>query len=107
MTSYAFVVFSSPVAGQEEEYNRWYTQQHLDDVLRVPGFKTAQRYKLAQSNAAAPGPYLAIYGIETSDVQKTLAQLSERAGTSQMPLSPALDLNHVKTFLYEAVSEPK
>ena len=105
MARYTFLVFSNPVAGQEEEYNRWYTQQHLGDVLRVPGFVAAQRFKLPQDDPAAPAPYLAVYEIESGDVQKTLAQLNERAGTSQMLLSPALDVDRVKTFLYEAVCE--
>lgn len=105
MKSYAFLVFSNPVATQDAEYNRWYTHQHVGDVLRVPGFRTARRYRLAQSDSAAPAPYLAVYGIESADVQKTLAELHARAGTSQMPLSPALDLDQVKTFLYEALDE--
>ena len=36
MKRFAYVIFSRPTSGQEQEYNRWYTDQHLGDVLRVP-----------------------------------------------------------------------
>ena len=107
MARYVFTVFSNATAGQEQEYNRWYNEQHVPDVLKVPGFVAAERFKLAQSDPNAPAPYLAIYEIETNDVQKTLAQLNERANTPAMQLSPALDLNSVKTFLYESIAPLK
>ena len=44
MTKCNFVILSNPVAGREDEFNEWYTKQHLDDVLKVPGFVAAQRF---------------------------------------------------------------
>ena len=107
MARYVYTVFSNAVAGQEKEYNRWYNEQHLDDVLRVAGFVSAQRFKLAQPDPQAPAQYLAIYNIDSNDVQKTLAQLVELAGKPQMPISPALDMQVVKTFLYEQITDVK
>lgn len=107
MARYAYTVFSHAVAGKEDEYNRWYSGQHLDDVLRVPGFVSAQRFKLALEDAAAPAQYLAIYEVETDDPQQALADLSARAGTPAMPISPALDLAEVKALLYGAITARK
>ena len=42
--TYYFFVFSNPVAGHEDEYNKWYNEQHAPDVVAVPGFVTAQRF---------------------------------------------------------------
>jgi len=64
-----FLVFTKPVPGMEDEYNHWYDNQHVHDVVRVPGVVSAQRYEVAH-----PGPgggettdrYLAIYEIEGS-----------------------------------------
>src|SRR5882672_8699666 len=107
MARYAYTVFSDAVAGKEEEFNRWYTGQHLDDVLRVPGFVAAQRFKLAQEDAAAPARYLAIYEVESDDPLQTLSKLQSRAGTPEMPISPALDVAVVKALLYGAITEKK
>jgi hypothetical protein len=105
MPRYAYVIFSSAVQGQEAEYNRWYSGQHVGDVLRVPGVLAGQRFKLAQPDAGAPGPYLAVYEIESDDVQQTLAQIASRAGTPDMPVSPAFDLTSVTALVYEAITE--
>jgi hypothetical protein len=107
MARYVYAVFSNAVAGKEDEYNRWYTEQHLDDVLRVPGFIAAQRFRLALEDAAAPAQHLAIYEMETDDPRKTLAELEARAGTPAMPISPALDVAVVKALLYGAITAHK
>jgi hypothetical protein len=93
MARHVFVVFTNPVAGQEKTYNDWYTNQHLADVLKVPGFVSARRFRLSNTQrAAAPHPwqYMALYDIETDDLKGTLAILSERSGTPAMVLSDAL-----------------
>jgi hypothetical protein len=81
MTSY-FVVLSNAVEGRDEEFNDWYTNRHLGDVLQVPGFSSARRFGLAGSDKqtlAIPGvdagesdpeskgaeyKYLALYGLD-------------------------------------------
>ncbi|MDA3630739.1 hypothetical protein OU415_35305 [Saccharopolyspora sp. WRP15-2] len=79
MGRYKFVVFTKPIEGREAEYNEWYDDQHVPDVLNVPGFVAAQRFRLA-SDQRMPGPleweYLAIYEIETDDLKESLAILA-------------------------------
>jgi hypothetical protein len=41
--TYYYFVFSNPVAGHEDEYNKWYNEQHAPDVVAVPGFVTKKR----------------------------------------------------------------
>ena len=69
------VVLSNPVEGKEEEYNEWYTNTHLKDVLSIPGFVAAQRFKLDEKNLATDTPYryMAIYEIESEDIKSTMA----------------------------------
>ena len=104
MTHYCFVVISNPVAGQEEEYNRWYTDQHLPDVLAIPGIVGAQRFKLAQPKSDLPGGYLALYDIETNDPQAVMAELERRSGTPQMVMSEALDMSRISATLFSAMT---
>jgi hypothetical protein len=110
MAKYAFAVFTEPVAGQEEEFNRWYDQQHLGDVLKVDGLLAAQRFRLEPEPGAAPGAptrYLAIYEMETDDPAATMAALTSRANTPAMPISEAMNGAAVKTYLGKAIGERK
>lgn len=91
MTRHLLLVSSDPVTGSEEDYQRWYDEVHLHDVLSVPGFVRAQRF-VAQPSVHGELPdnrFLAIYEIETDDLAGTLAQLSQAA--RGMVLSPAFD----------------
>jgi len=47
MAIYKLIALGNPVEGQDTEYNDWYTNQHLQDVTDVPGYRSAQRFKLA------------------------------------------------------------
>ena len=40
------VVFSNPVAGKEDEFNEWYDNVHIPELLTVPGMLSATRYAL-------------------------------------------------------------
>ena len=66
MTTSLFVVHSNPVEGLEAEFNDWYDNRHLDDILAIPGFTRARRYKLsaAQFTPFEQFKYLAMYEIE-------------------------------------------
>src|SRR3954454_17671835 len=74
-------------------HNDWYTNVHLGDVLKVPGIVAAQRFKLSdvqRGEPPFPWHYLALYEIDTNDLNHTLAVLKERSGTSAMVISDAL-----------------
>lgn len=99
------VVLSRPVEGRDDEYNDWYTNQHLRDVLKVPGFASAQRFKIkGEPVAGEPWEYLAVYEIDHEDPQVVLADLGKRAGGEQMPMSPAL-ASELYCVLYEAITD--
>jgi hypothetical protein len=105
MKRFAMVVQSSPVAEREDEYNNWYENQHLPDILRVPGFKSAQRFVLAQDDKCAVSKYMAIYEFETDNLAETMATLQARSGTEDMVLSEAMDRQSMSFALWMAVSE--
>jgi 3-oxosteroid 1-dehydrogenase len=98
---FLFVVFTNANEGREREYNEWYTNQHLADVVRLPGVTSAQRFELAEKQRVAPPhpwKYMAIYEIETTDLQSTIDALQARSGTADMPVSGALDARRVSWF---------
>src|SRR5271155_4214779 len=72
--TYYFFVFSNPVAGHEDEYNKWYNEQHAPDVVAIPGFVTAQRFvkndlPLYRMVDLQVPKYLIIYKIVSADVE--------------------------------------
>jgi hypothetical protein len=93
MTDYMFVVLSNPMPGKEDDYNRWYTETHLQDMLAVPGFTAAQRFALAETSDGAPASfkYCALYEATTDDPRGMLDEVLRRAGGLTMPIDPGMD----------------
>ena len=52
---------------REKEYNDWYDNIHLPDVLETPGFIGATRYENTTPQEGE-ARFLAIYEIETDDI---------------------------------------
>jgi hypothetical protein len=89
-----FLVFTKPVDGMEDEYNKWYDDVHVHDVARVPGVVSAQRYDLAHPGPGGGEPahrHLAIYELE-GDPAIAMDAMMSRFLTEEMPGSDALDL---------------
>jgi hypothetical protein len=97
MSRHLYLVFSSPVEGRESEYNEWYSNIHLRDVLKVPGFVAAQRFKQAE------GAYLAVYEIESEDPGEALGALGRAA--KDMNMSDALDRDNISTMLFSPITD--
>jgi hypothetical protein len=93
MARHTFVVFTNPTEGREDEFNDWYDNTHLNDVLKVEGFVAAQRFKLAQTDPAQEFPhrYLSLYEIESDDLGKVTQALSEAGDSGAMLISESLD----------------
>lgn len=93
MTKHHLLAFTNPVAGREEEFNRWYDERHVPDLLAVPGFVSAQRFALTDATGQdkAGWTYLALYELETDDPDALMAEVRSRLGTEVMPVSDALD----------------
>jgi hypothetical protein len=93
MARYVFAVYSNAVEGCEQEYNDWYSNRHLSDLLAVPGIISARRLVLAEQqvrDVPQPFKYFSLYEIETDDLQGFIGELTSRAGTELMPRSNAL-----------------
>jgi hypothetical protein len=107
------VVYTNPVSPElETDFNDWYDQVHLPEVLSVAGFTSATRYRLADvqmpgSAAAAAAQrhrYLAIY--EVDDLATAAEAL--RAAAPAMTAGPAMDVTDVRpvSLLFEALPAP-
>jgi len=108
MGEYVLVVYSRPAAGREEEYNDWYNNQHLKDVLAQPGYISARRYKLTKfklddAMPDASHPYVAFYHMETDDPEQTLNDMKQRVEAGVIGLTEAMGPDFL-AYCYEAAS---
>jgi hypothetical protein len=104
--TYFFLVFNSPVAGKEAEYNQWYNEQHAPDVVSVPGFVSAQRFvynEVQLREVALKKPkYLVMYKIVTADLPAVLAEVKRRLSTGETRVSNTLDPTSGQMGIYRA-----
>lgn len=101
------LVFTNAVEGQAEAFNDWYDNVHLPDVLKIPGIKSAIRFKLGDVQRMDPPyryEYCAIYELDTDDVASIVAELKKRPGTEQMKMSTAM-VPEREALFFEKISE--
>lgn len=103
MAKYILVVPSSAHPGKDDDYNRWYDDTHLGDLLAIPGIKSGTRYNADSASPNAPeASYLAVYEIETDEPGQVMSELGRRAQAGEMEISPALDPSSARMWLYKA-----
>ena len=107
MGNYTLVVYTNPVEGREDDYNDWYDNQHLGDVIAAAGFDRAERLRLTNIGTPTAGQhrYLALYQVETDDPESVFKGLIAAAGTDAMPMSDAIDVAGASMGLFETISE--
>jgi hypothetical protein len=107
MGKHMLVVLSNAAEGQDGEFNEWYTNTHLGDIVALPGYVSAQRFKLSDAQMGAgqlPYQYLAIYEVEADSAADAVKGLTEgtRGG---MVISPALDMSRTVAWFYTPITE--
>ena len=106
MGKYKLVVLSDATAGQEAAFNDWYSNEHLQDIVAMPGFPAARRFRLRSLTMGAfPNKYLAIYDIDAEDPERAVDEMMALRDTPAMPLSPAFNLDTANVAIFEACSD--
>ena len=78
------------------DYHRWYDEQHLREVAGLDGFVAARRY--TPLDGGADGSFVAIYEIESDDLQATFASLADAATRGDVFMSDAIQMDPPPTF---------
>ena len=114
MRKFTWVILTNCVPGQDDEFNAWYDDIHIPDLLRVPGIVSAKRSTLADPQTMMQGEnivmanaqmidakykYLAIYKIEADDPAAVLQEVVSRAKTPAMEIAPSFA--EAYTILFE------
>jgi len=96
MARHLLVVRTNPLEGKEDEFNRWYSETHIREVVQIPGFESAQRFRRSADQIREPDEfaYLALYELETDDLAATLKALMDTVPSLDMgdSLDPKLSV---------------
>ena len=98
------LVFTNAMEGREAEFDQWYDDVHVPDVLAVPGVVAAQRYRVTEIDqpevAGLPSPpppahrFLAVYELDR-DPSEVMADFVARVTDGSMRLYEALDMGSI------------
>jgi hypothetical protein len=96
-----YMVFSNPVEGKDREFNEWYDNVHLPEVLATPGVISAQRFDLCDAEIVRRAGwtpehrYLAVYEME-GDPDAVMGKIGDAVAAGDMVMSDTLDLETVR-----------
>jgi len=101
-----FVVQSSAVdAAHEPAYDDWYRNEHIPQVLEVPGFVGARRFRVVDG-AADAHTFLTIYEIDSDDVRAPLRELFRRTQSGAIGIPEDVRSARLPTTaLYELIGD--
>ena len=99
-----FIVRSNAAPGREADYNQWYNDVHLKEVLEIEGSQSAQRFELssAQVQPVQSHGFLAIYEIDGADVAATLARLGE---ATWLTMSDAIEPESIEISVFAGITD--
>ncbi len=104
------IVFSNPLDGKDDEFNDWYDNVHIPDLLSIPGMLSAQRYNLkdaqiyhAEGSTAPAHRYAVIYEME-GDVDAILGKIQEGVAAGQITMADCLDMSSWQLSFWTARS---
>jgi hypothetical protein len=94
-------MYNATSADVEEEFNRWYNEVHIPEVLSLPNICGVTRYRakvqIRPSSAASPFKYFNIYDlIDPSAVAREIA-----GKEADFTPSDAIDLGGAVATIYE------
>jgi len=107
-----FLALSNPVSDDvDADYNQWYDDVHMREVLALPGVKSARRFKLADTQLM-PGDdavgrrYLALYEVEVDSWQALADANAQGFGDGRITVdTDLLQLDPmIKTMFFEEIT---
>ena len=101
-------VYTNSLEGKDDEFNRWYDEIHVPEILKFTKSTAAQRFRLSDAQPEdlpgdpEPFRYLAIYEFEIDSIA---AFESLTASTEKMDLGNSLDETNAKLVFYDELGE--
>jgi len=96
------VVFSNAVNGREQEFNRWYSEVHIPDVLRAaPEIKSATRYSLstiAMPEGQSGWQFMTVYAVSAEHLPGVLERMNTAMTNGEFEMSDAAEATSSALF---------
>jgi hypothetical protein len=93
------VVFSNARPGMDDEFDRWYGEVHLKDMLEVPGVRSGERfYAQALGRTQPEYRYMAVYEIDDADA--VIREIMTRSADGRFQLSDSVDPAQTKMTVW-------
>jgi hypothetical protein len=94
---YAMLVFANPIPGKEAEFNDWYTNTHMGDLVQLQGWMGAQRFRIVTNVQPRPSVagythgYLIIWDLEETDANAALGRMTAAIAGGKSRLGAAFN----------------
>jgi hypothetical protein len=106
MPKYRLVMLSQALPGRDEDYERWYDETHIPDMLQVPGFTACQRFRIVKNVLGETTyPYCTIYEMEADSADAALGAMFGAMQSGKMRMSDSVDPVQGQGFICEEVRE--
>lgn len=93
MADGVLLIQTEPRTGQEREFERFYNEVHVPEILETPGFRLARRYRTVRDDALPERPegewhsHLAIYDVVADDLVDAYSALLARMNNGTLTRS--------------------
>ena len=102
MVAGLFYVYTEPGSADEAEFHDWYDHEHGPARLKVPGFRSAYRYRALDDQKP---PWLALYELDSPEVIDGAEYKALAAEASDRDKSGGAGLATLDRRIYEQISE--
>lgn len=105
---YMGLVLASPAAGRAADFEKWFNDVHIVDVIKAKDFKSGQLFRLDRNlDGKFPTQYVAVYIIETDDMDAVRADMArlEKNGGMRFEGSDAVDMSSLLGSVFVPVAE--
>ena len=91
------LVFANPIPGREAEFNDWYSNTHMGDLVQLQGWMGAQRFRIVTNVQPRPSAagyghgYLIIWDLEETEPMKALSRMTDAIAGGKSRLGAAFN----------------
>jgi hypothetical protein len=80
MPRYLLIALNGPTAGKDDEaeYNRWFDDIHVPDLMAVDGVSSVRRYKV-EVQSRVDQPYMCVTEVEAESAAALMKELAKKA----------------------------
>lgn len=101
-----FVVQTNAEAGRDDDFNDWYSNVHIPEILALPGFVAAQRFLLARipgdpASESYAYQYLTIYEVDCPPEEAKAVLGQAKSGPSPLSMTDTIGPIRSGTFFTE------